>query len=77
MIAYRKIVMDILSINNQNSTISLNQDEVFVLRSILNEIYAGICVDAREFENVSGVRKHEVDNLQQYFIEIYEKMIRL
>ncbi|ENW5824900.1 hypothetical protein F6373_002135, partial [Neisseria gonorrhoeae] len=59
---------------NQNSTISLTQDEVFVLRAILNEIYAGVCVDSREFENVSGVRKHEVDNLQQQFAGIYKKM---
>ena len=66
--------MNILSINNQNSTISLTQDEVFVLRAILNEIYAGVCVDLREFENVSGVRKHEVDNLQQQFAGIYKKM---
>ncbi|EMU3634532.1 hypothetical protein GNV93_002159, partial [Neisseria gonorrhoeae] len=53
---------------------SLTQDEVFVLRAILNEIYAGVCVDSREFENVSGVRKHEVDNLQQQFAGIYKKM---
>ncbi|XIE85040.1 hypothetical protein ACFX50_00620 [Neisseria meningitidis] len=66
--------MNILSINNQNSTISLTQDEVFVLRAILNEIYAGVCVDSREFENVSRVRKHEVDNLQQQFAGIYKKM---
>ncbi|UOP00333.1 hypothetical protein LVJ84_10560 [Kingella potus] len=74
MMAYNGKVMNILSINNQNSTISLTQDEVFVLRAILNEIYADVCVDAREFENVSGVRKHEVENLQQQFIEIYKKM---
>lgn len=39
--------------------------------------YAGVCVDVREFENVSGVRKHEVDDLQKYFIEIYKKMTQL
>ena len=66
--------MDILSINNQNSTISLTQDEVFVLRAILGEIYAGVCVDAREFEIIHGVEKDEVDDLEKYFIEIYEKM---
>ncbi|WP_096107818.1 hypothetical protein [Neisseria lactamica] len=66
--------MDILSINNQNSTISLTQDEVFVLRATLSEIYAGVCVDAREFEIIHGVEKDEVDDLEKYFIEIYEKM---
>ncbi|HIG0366652.1 TPA: hypothetical protein ACYAC8_000627, partial [Neisseria meningitidis] len=66
--------MDILSINNQNSTISLTQDEVFVLRAILSEIYAGVCVDAREFEIIHGVERDEVDDLKKYFIEIYEKM---
>lgn len=77
MMIYKKPAMNILFINNQNSTISLTQDEVFVLRAILNEIYAGVCVDVREFENVSGVRKHEVDDLQKYFIEIYKKMTQL
>lgn len=66
--------MKILSINNQNSTISLIQDEVFVLRAILGEIYAGVCVDAREFEIIHGVGKDEVDDLQKYFNEIYTKM---
>lgn len=66
--------MKILSINNQNSTISLIQDEVFVLRAILGEIYADVCVDAREFEIIHGVGKDEVDDLQKYFNEIYTKM---
>lgn len=66
--------MKILSINNQNSTISLIQDEVFVLRAILGEIYAGVYVDAREFEIIHGVGKDEVDDLQKYFNEIYTKM---
>nr|WP_311536703.1 hypothetical protein [Neisseria meningitidis] len=53
---------------------SLTQDEVFVLRATLSEIYAGVCVDAREFEIIHGVGKDEVDDLQKYFNEIYEKM---
>nr|WP_239991803.1 hypothetical protein [Neisseria lactamica] len=40
----------------------------------MSEIYAGVCVDAREFEIIHGVEKDEVDDLQKYFNEIYEKM---
>lgn len=40
----------------------------------MGEIYAGVCVDAREFEIIHGVGKDEVDDLQKYFNEIYTKM---
>ncbi|QOG50372.1 hypothetical protein IBX82_10035 [Neisseria gonorrhoeae] len=67
--------MNIIHYTGDDITISLTREELQLLRSLVNEIYAGVCVDSREFENVSGVRKHEVvQDLQQHLMEAYKKM---
>ncbi|KER40769.1 hypothetical protein F528_0244 [Neisseria meningitidis 992008] len=45
------------------------------MRSLVIEIYAGVCIDAEEFEIVSGIRNSKlVQELEQQLIEAYDLM---
>ncbi|HFC8278729.1 TPA: hypothetical protein ACFPSW_001120 [Neisseria meningitidis] len=55
--------------------ISLTREELQLLRSLVIEIYAGVCIDAEEFEIVSGIRNSKlVQELEQQLIEAYDLM---
>ncbi|HFC7436691.1 hypothetical protein [Neisseria meningitidis] len=54
---------------------SLTREELQLLRSLVIEIYAGVCIDAEEFEIVSGIRNSKlVQELEQQLIEAYDLM---
>ena len=51
-----KIIMNIINYKGDDIIISLTREELQLLRSLVIEIYAGVCIDAEEFEIVSGIR---------------------
>lgn len=67
--------MNIINYKGDNIIISLTREELQLLRSLVIEIYAGVCIDAEEFEIVSGIRNSKlVQELEQQLIEAYDLM---
>ncbi len=66
--------MNLLKIQADYATISVSKDEVFILRAILSEIYAGVCVDSEEIEIIHGFDKDNVLKIDSEFKILYEKM---
>ena len=66
--------MDLLKIQADYATISISKDEVFILRAILSEIYAGVCIDSEEIEVIHGFDKDDVLKVDSGFKILYEKM---
>ncbi|MBZ5718359.1 hypothetical protein LAZ26_12040, partial [Haemophilus influenzae] len=65
-----KIIMNIINYTGDDIIISLTREELQLLRSLVIEIYAGVCIDAEEFEIVSGIRNSKlVQELEQQLIE--------
>ncbi|ABX74041.1 conserved hypothetical protein [Neisseria meningitidis 053442] len=70
-----KIIMNIINYTGDDIIISLTREELQLLRSLVIEIYAGVCIDAEEFEIVSGIRNSKlVQELEQQLIEAYDLM---
>ncbi|HFB3152282.1 TPA: hypothetical protein WNP96_001351 [Neisseria gonorrhoeae] len=67
--------MNIINYTGDDIIISLTREELQLLRSLVIEIYAGVCIDAEEFEIVSGIRNPQlVQELEQHLIEAYNPM---
>ena len=67
--------MNIINYKGDNIIISLTREELQLLRSLVIVIYAGVCIDAEEFEIVSGIRNPQlVQELEQHLIEAYNLM---
>lgn len=67
--------MNIINYTGDDIIISLTREELQLLRSLVIEIYAGVCIDAEEFEIVSGIRNSKlVQELEQQLIEAYNLM---
>lgn len=67
--------MNIINYTGDDIIISLTREEPQLLRSLVIEIYAGVCIDAEEFEIVSGIRNSKlVQELEQQLIEAYDLM---
>ncbi|HEZ2505951.1 TPA: hypothetical protein WHT25_000995 [Neisseria meningitidis] len=67
--------MNIINYTGDDIIISLTRAELQLLRSLVIEIYAGVCIDAEEFEIVSGIRNSKlVQELEQQLIEAYDLM---
>ncbi|HGH6147234.1 TPA: hypothetical protein ACJLZ6_000616 [Neisseria meningitidis] len=65
--------MNIINYTGDDIIISLTREELQLLRSLVIEIYAGVCIDAEEFEIVSGIRNSKlVQELEQQLIEAYD-----
>lgn len=70
--------MNIINYTGDDIIISLTREELQLLRSLVIEIYAGVCIDAEEFEIVSGIRNPQlVQELEQHLIEAYNQWIHL
>ena len=69
--------MKLVESSNEQSTIVLSKADLYIIRSIIGEIYAGVCVDAEEFETIHGIEKDEVLRLKQDIYEIYERLVTL
>ena len=70
-----KIIINIINHKGDDIIISLTREELQLLRSLVIEIYAGVCIDAEEFEIVSGIRNPQlVQELEQHLIEAYNLM---
>ncbi|HFC7472329.1 hypothetical protein, partial [Neisseria meningitidis] len=66
---------NIINYTGDDIIISLTREELQLLRSLVIEIYAGVCIDAEEFEIVSGIRNSKlVQELEQQLIEAYDLM---
>lgn len=64
--------MNIINYTSDNIILSLTKEELQLLRSLVIEIYAGVCIDAEEFEIVSGIRNPKlVHELERHLIEAY------
>ncbi|SCW10290.1 conserved hypothetical protein [Neisseria gonorrhoeae] len=75
MTSRNKIIMNIINYTGDDIIISLTREELQLLRSLVIEIYAGVCIDAEEFEIVSGIRNPQlVQELEQHLIEAYNLM---
>ncbi|KLS09295.1 hypothetical protein M703_10435 [Neisseria gonorrhoeae SK29344] len=75
MTSKNKIIMNIINYTGDDIIISLTREELQLLRSLVIEIYAGVCIDAEEFEIVSGIRNPQlVQELEQHLIEAYNLM---
>lgn len=75
MTSKNKIIMNIINYTSDDIIISLTREELQLLRSLVIEIYAGVCIDAEEFEIVSGIRNPQlVQELEQHLIEAYNLM---
>lgn len=67
--------MNIINYTGDDIIISLTREELQLLRSLVIEIYAGVCIDAEEFEIVSGILNSKlVQELEQQLIEAYDLM---
>ena len=67
--------MNIINYTGDDIIISLTREELQLLRSLVIEIYAGVCIDAEEFEIVSGIRNPQLaQELEQHLIEAYNLM---
>ncbi|HHS1428210.1 TPA: hypothetical protein ACTC05_001029 [Neisseria meningitidis] len=67
--------MNIINYTGDDIIISLTREELQLLRSLVIEIYAGVCIDAEEFEIVSGIRNSKlVQELEQQLIKAYDLM---
>ncbi|HEZ2466819.1 TPA: hypothetical protein WHT19_000810 [Neisseria meningitidis] len=67
--------MNIINYTGDDIIISLTREELQLLHSLVIEIYAGVCIDAEEFEIVSGIRNSKlVQELEQQLIEAYDLM---
>lgn len=67
--------MNIINYTGDDIIISLTREELQLLRSLVIEIYAGVCIDAEEFEIVSGICNPQlVQELEQHLIEAYNLM---
>lgn len=67
--------MNIINYTGDDIIISLTREGLQLLRSLVIEIYAGVCIDAEEFEIVSGIRNSKlVQELEQQLIEAYDLM---
>ncbi|HGO6911830.1 TPA: hypothetical protein ACLAJ9_000615 [Neisseria meningitidis] len=67
--------MNIINYTGDDIIISLTREELQLLRSLVIEIYAGVCIDAEEFEIASGIRNSKlVQELEQQLIEAYDLM---
>lgn len=69
--------MKLVESSNEQSTIVLLKADLYIIRSIIGEIYAGVCVDAEEFETIHGIEKDEVLRLKYDIYEIYERLVTL
>jgi len=69
--------MKLVESSNEQSTIVLSKADLYIIRSIIGEIYAGVCVDAEEFETIHGIEKDEVLRLKHDIYEIYERLVTL
>ncbi|QOG37043.1 hypothetical protein [Neisseria gonorrhoeae] len=67
--------MNIINFKGDDIIISLTREELQLLRSLVGEIYSGVCVDVEDFEIVSGIRNPQlVQELEQHLIEAYNLM---
>jgi len=69
--------MKLVKFNNDKSIIELSKIEVYIIRSIIGEVYAGVCVDAEEFEIIHAIEKKEVLKLKYDIYEIYKQWNKL
>lgn len=66
--------MKLIQLGKGQSTVLLSKDELYIIRSIICEIYAGICVDSEEFETIHGIEKDSVLKLKHDVYEIYNQL---
>ncbi|WP_294834378.1 hypothetical protein [uncultured Gilliamella sp.] len=66
--------MKLIQLDKDNSTVILSKDELYIIRSIIGEIYAGVCVDSEEFETIHGIEKDSVLKLKHDIYEIYNQL---
>lgn len=67
--------MKLLNFENNHIHVSLSKNELFILRAILSEIYADVCVDSEEFEIIHGIDRNEVLKLNSEFQDLYDKLL--
>lgn len=65
--------MKLIQLGNEQSTVILSKKELYIIRSIIGEIYAGVCVDSEEFETIHGIEKDDVLKLKCDIYEIYDQ----
>ena len=61
----------------QTSTILLSKTELYIIWSILCEIYACVWVDSEKFEIIHSIEKVEILRLKYAIYYIYEKLVKL
>lgn len=66
--------MKLIQLDKGNSAVLLSKDELYIIRSIIGEIYAGVCVDSEEFETIHGIEKDSVLKLKHDIYEIYNQL---
>lgn len=66
--------MKLVKFNNDKSMFELSSLEVYIIRSIIGEVYAGVCVDAEEFEIIHAIEKEEVLKLKHDIYAIYKQL---
>ncbi|OCG35828.1 MULTISPECIES: hypothetical protein [unclassified Gilliamella] len=66
--------MKLIQLDNEQSTVILSKDELYIIRSIIGEIYSGVCVDSEEFEMIHGIEKDNVLKLKYDIYEIYDQL---
>lgn len=67
--------MNLINFENNQLVISLSKDELFIIRAVLSEIYAGVCVDSEEFETIHGIDENQVLKLESEFHRLYDKIV--
>jgi len=66
--------MKLVKFNNDKSIFELSNLEVYIIRSIIGGVYAGVCIDAEEFEVIYAIDKEEVLKLKHDIYEICKKL---
>lgn len=63
--------MKLLKHSHNKIQIEITENEFFILRAIISEIYSGVCVDSDEFEIIHGIQQDDVNHLENKINEIY------
>ena len=61
----------------QTSTILLSKTELYIIWSILGEIYACVWVDVEQFATIHSIEEVEILRLKYVIYYIYEKLVKL
>lgn len=67
--------MELVELKGEQLTATVSEDELYIIHAAVGEIYAGVCVDAREFQNIHGTNETEVLKLHKKICELYDRLI--